>query len=67
MKARRERPYWLRAGGVLCVACEQGFVLELGFHCSGCDRPICGECAVPDPATSEVLCRACREAEGGTD
>ena len=62
MRIRRERPYWLREGTERCCACEYGFVLELGFHCSGCDRPLCAECARLDPATGEMLCPACRTA-----
>ena len=66
MKTRRERPYWL-AGSETCSACEHRFVLEVGFHCSGCDRPICGQCVLLDAATGEVLCLACRAAEEEAD
>ncbi|HEX9106982.1 MAG TPA: hypothetical protein VF832_07135 [Longimicrobiales bacterium] len=65
MRNRRQRPYWLGAGNVTCSACAHGFVLEVGFHCSGCDRPLCGECAIVELATGEVLCLACREEEEG--
>ncbi len=42
-------------------------MLEVGFHCCGCDRPLCGECALVVAATGEVLCLACREAGGEAD
>lgn len=61
------RPYWLGTGSATCSACVQGFVLEVGFHCSACDRLICGECALLDPATGEVVCRACRAADEEAD
>ncbi len=63
MRRQRERPYWLVGGSESCSVCERGFVLEVGFHCSGCDRPLCGECVLLDPTTGEVLCLVCREAE----
>ncbi len=63
MRIRRQRPYWLGGGTQTCCACEHVFVLEVGFHCGGCDRPLCGECALLDAATGEVLCLACREAD----
>ncbi len=63
MRTRRDRPYWLGQGSAICCACEHGFVIEAGFHCAGCDRPICGECALVDAATGEVLCLVCRTAE----
>lgn len=65
MRTRRDRPYWLRVGSAVCIACEGGFVIEAGFHCVACDRPLCGECALVDPATGEVVCLACRESEDG--
>ncbi len=67
MSTRRELPYWLAGSGVVCCICEQRFVVESGFHCAACDRPVCGECVLVEPATGEVLCLVCRDADAGAE
>ena len=61
MSQRYSTEWWSLPGPDYCEFCQHGFHVEIGYYCTGCDRPICPLCIVTVRET--IHCSEC-SAEG---